>query len=180
MAFARGPPGAQKPARNVRIPKLKIFREITFLNSQGGVVVPREGLFFKENPYGFCQRTSRSAKTRQKCSHPKLKIFREVTFSRKIPKGGKCSHPQAGPQGGAVFQGKSTTAFARGPPGAQKPARNVRIPKLKIFRGISFLNSQGGVVVPREGLFFKENPYGFCQRTSRSAKTRQKCSHLQA
>ena len=27
-------------------------------------------------------------------------------------------------------------------------------------------------MVPREGLFFQENPYGFCQRTSRSAKTR--------
>ena len=28
--FFRGPSGAQKPARNVRIPMLKIFREVSF------------------------------------------------------------------------------------------------------------------------------------------------------
>ena len=28
--FPRGPPGAQKPARNVRIPMLKIFGEVTY------------------------------------------------------------------------------------------------------------------------------------------------------
>ena len=44
-------------------------------------MVPREGLFFKQNPYGFHQRTSRSEKTLPEMfAFPKQKIFREVTF----------------------------------------------------------------------------------------------------
>ena len=43
-------------------------------------MVPREGLFFKENPYGFCERTSRRAKTRQKCSHPHAEDFWRGNF----------------------------------------------------------------------------------------------------
>ena len=60
-----------------------------------------------------------------------LKIFRGVNFL-KFPRGGR------GPQGGAVFLRKIPTAFARGPPGVQKHARNVRIPMLKIFGELTF------------------------------------------